>query len=527
MFWFLFYSRTSALRIDELVTMQEIRLFHEGQYGIGFLWTPYWGQRILIQRLLVVADQRFFHLSNTPLVVVNMLAQCGTASLVMWLEWRLLRDAPRWVAVLALAATAHLALSSLQLENFAYGGAVYGIGWLAAVSAISVCAFTSQNGTAQWPRVLACLGCILVCTLSFGGGVMIGAVVFLVALGLRAKRSLLIALAVLSAALPTAYFIGYTNPGGGVGVPGALRHPIDTIQLVALVLGGPITNQSRTWGPICGTIGAALFAGPVARLIGRRASREQAAITGFCLFVFLSAVSIALGRFTPESVAALGPRTMLPSRYLTVSFLFWGPLTASALSGWRAGGLSRVPGCCAAAIVAYMTLHTVPSQLECSMAWLEFHRTLDVAGAGMIMDVTDPKFLFLLFPDQRILDYHRAYMRKNRLSVFADARASWIARDVPSVFGAPVTGCRGRIDAEFPAGPGKVRLEGFVSGTSVRFPRESQIVLADAAGKIDGLGNTLAIQSRGEGLDFVAYADAASGAAYVITAQGSACKFSP
>jgi len=78
MFWFLHYSMTSAIRIDELAMMEEIRLFREGKYGIGYLWATYWGHRLLIPRLLMIADERFLHFSNTPLVVAGVFAQTLT-----------------------------------------------------------------------------------------------------------------------------------------------------------------------------------------------------------------------------------------------------------------------------------------------------------------------------------------------------------------------------------------------------------------------------------------------------------------
>ena len=121
MFWFISYSMTSAIRVDELVMMEELRLFHEGKYGISYLWAPYWGNRLLIPRLIMMADEHFFHFSNTPLVVISLTAQCLATGVLLWLEWRLLRSRPRWVTVFAMPATAHLALTSLQLETFLFG----------------------------------------------------------------------------------------------------------------------------------------------------------------------------------------------------------------------------------------------------------------------------------------------------------------------------------------------------------------------------------------------------------------------
>jgi hypothetical protein len=519
MFWFLYYSMTSAIRVDELTMMEEIRLYHEGKYGIGYLWGYYWGHRLLIPRLLMIADQRFFHFSNTPLVAVSMLAQILSVALLGWVEWRLLRDAPRWLAIIVVTATANLAFNSLQLETFAYGMEVqYTLGFLGACAAIVLFAETRKTA--------ACLACALVCPLSIGTGVFIGPVILLVAFGLRAKAGVLVTLAILSTTFAAAYSIGYVNPGHGIGLVAAMLHPLGALWATALVLGGPITNASLAWGGACGGVGMLLVAFAVTMLLRGRLSREAAALTGFCVFLVLNALSIALTRYTLEWIAALGSNTMLPSRYFTVAFVFWGALLA-LLAGMR-GRLSEALFVTAGAIVACLTLplYPGPSQLDASVAWLEFHRTLDVAGAGMIMGATDPQFLFELTPDQNALDHFRPYMQQNRLSYFADERASWPGRDLKSVFGEPIGGCRGAIDTRSPAGA-TIRLQGFIDGPGVRFPLEREIVLADAEGKIDGLGNTLAISEKRGGQDFVAYADTAAAAAFLITPDHKACRFAP
>ena len=527
MFWFICYSMTRAIHLDELVMMEELHLFHQGKYSIGYLWAPYWGHRMLIPRLLMMADERFFHFSNTPLAVASLLAQVLTTALLVWLEWRMLREAPHWLTIFVVAATAHLALSSLQLETFLFGIAVqFTEGLLGAVASIALSALTIRSPkTPLWMPLGALLFAVLG-ALSMGTGVFIGPVILLVALGLRARARVLAALALISAAFCAAYFAGYSNPGHAMGFSGLLLHPLGAIRITALVLGGAITDHSLGWGAACGFIGLLLAAGAAVRLLLGRTSLEEAALTGFCVFLALYAFAFAFARFTPESIAALGHNTMLTSHDFTVPFLFWGTLLALVAANHRSI-LSKSSCVLVGAIVGYLTLHTQPSQLAASMAWLEFHRTLDVAAAGMVMGATDPEYLFELMPDQKSLDYYRPYMQQHGLSFFADDRASWPGRDLRSVFGDPVNGCRGSIDRRLPAGDGKFRLEGFVDGPGVRFPLERQIVLTDAAATIDGVGNTLVISEKRGGLDFVAYAGTEAAAAYVITPDGKPCKFGP
>ena len=56
MLWFVSYSMTSALHVDSIIMMEELHLFHEGKYGLGYLWAPYWGNRTLVPRLLMMLD---------------------------------------------------------------------------------------------------------------------------------------------------------------------------------------------------------------------------------------------------------------------------------------------------------------------------------------------------------------------------------------------------------------------------------------------------------------------------------------
>ena len=525
MLWFVSYSMTSALHVDSIIMMEELHLFHEGKYGLGYLWAPYWGNRTLVPRLLMMLDERFFHFSNNPLVVVSLVAQMLPTTVLIWTEWRVIRNEPRWLKVILTVATVHLAFSSLQLETFLFGmDVLFTVGFLGAFASVVLFAMSTRDGkTLPWMSIAA-FACALVCALSMGTGVFAGPVVVLVAIGLRARLRVIAVLVMVSAVYSTAYSVGYSNPGNSMGLAGALHHPLDAIRITALVLGGPITNQSLQWGAACGFAGLLLLIPATVRLLQGRASREESALTGISIFLALHASGMAMARFTPQFVAGLGTVKMLGSHDFTAPFFFWGATLALVLS--RRGSLSlKSLALLPVAIVGYLTIHTVPSQFDMSMVWLKYHRTLDIAGAGMIMGATDPKVLFALYPDQRALDYYRPYMQQNRLSFFADDRASWIGRDLESVFGHPVTNCKGAIDTRAPAGHAILRLEGFVEGPGAKFPLKREIVLTDAKGKINGLGNTLITYEKRGGLDFVAYADGAAVAAYVITPDSKACRF--
>ena len=50
-FWYLFHSLTNVPFADQWVMLEEIWRRRAGQIGWSYLWSPYWGQRMLLPRL--------------------------------------------------------------------------------------------------------------------------------------------------------------------------------------------------------------------------------------------------------------------------------------------------------------------------------------------------------------------------------------------------------------------------------------------------------------------------------------------
>jgi len=216
----------------------------------------------------MMADEHFFHFSNTPLVVISLTAQCLATGVLLWLEWRLLRSRPRWVTVFAMAATAHLALTSLQLETFLFGMQVlFTVGLLGAFGSIILFALATRNGRISPHRAIAAFGCALVCAFSMGTGVFVGPAILLVAWGLRARPRVLVMLVLISGIFGAVYSVGYSNPGHGMGLLGLPRDPLGALRITALVLGGPITDQSLWWGAACGFAGMLVLVPATLRLL--------------------------------------------------------------------------------------------------------------------------------------------------------------------------------------------------------------------------------------------------------------------
>lgn len=522
MFRYLHLSMSNALRIDQWVMLEELWRFHDGRFGWSYLWTPYWGQRIVIPRLLFLMDERFFHFSNTPLVWINVVAQCGMACILGVAAWRLLRGFSAVIKILALTVIAHLVFSSLQLENIVYGMSVqYSIGLVSAVAAIAILGFSTRH--IAWAMV-----CALISTFSLASGLFVWPILIVEALVQRARRRTAITLGAAWLSLIAVYAVGYTNPGAGMGAMGMLHRPVQAFLIAALFLGGPLGDVRLWLGEAAGTLGFILTATFSIALIRRKLPSEYLVLTAICWYAVATAVSIPLGRMTPEWITARGALGSLPSRYFTAPFLFWASTFVLAwYSGWpKAYYAWRTWG--AALVVAGLTIGTVRWQLWESMDWLAYYRKMDAAASGFFVGASDATYTAEMFPDQQLIDHWVPYLREHRLSVFADERARWIGRTADELFAAGAkSDCLGRIDEIASSGGATFRLLGYVAGPGVSLIRKTDIVFAGASGRIVGLGRTMATEDGRGGVKFLGYTgktDLGAITAFAVMPGGGLCR---
>lgn len=300
-FWYLFRSVTNVPYPDQWVMLDQI-WSARGHLSWTYLWSPYWGQRPLFPRLLILFSVRYLHYSMLPFVVTNVAAQLCTLSVIVWSVRRLFagRGPLFWLSAVA---AVHLLLSSLQMEVFVEGiEIVYTVGYGAAVAAVVVLGAAIDPRfkfrTRFWIAVL--LGVLSTGFVAIG--LAVWPVLMLEAWLARAPRKYLVMLAALAALLVLAYAIGYNRiPEMGMGVGGVMRHPLQAFCVIAFVLGGPISLYSPWLGVVAGGIGMAMALG--AAVFSVRTRNRQPAASALLLVVFFllgSAVSIAVGRITQE-----------------------------------------------------------------------------------------------------------------------------------------------------------------------------------------------------------------------------------
>ena len=493
MLWYLKLSLTNALWVDQWAMLEELWQFHDGRSQVSYLWAPYWGHRILIPRLIFFLDEKLFHYSNVPLVVINMLAQCFTAAILMLVQWRLLNARSRVLAIFTMTATAHVVFSALQLENFVYGMSVqYTVGFASGFASIIFFGLSMREGGQSRGLTWAAIASALISSLTIAAGILAWAVLIAVAVFSRARRGTLAILAGAACLVAAVYAIGYTSVSTGMGVWGAVQRPGQALLIASMFLGGPISLMSLPAGEWVGALGMLVTLCLCVSLLRKRGAvaSEQVVLVSLCLFLVLVSGTIVVGRITPEFVASYRGIAPLPSRYLIVPCVFWSCLFPAVLAADWPRVWSRATTLTVGLVILVLTIGTVNRQLEASQNWLNFCRLLDIAAGGLLVGAADQEYMDRMYPDQRLLDRWTPYLRKQRLSIFAERRAGWIGRQVGSDFKVSKSvHCSGQVDVTKPTEHSTFRLTGRVRAVGGSASTPFDLIFAEQ-GTVIGVGRT-------------------------------------
>jgi len=508
-YWYLYQSFTNVPFWDQWLLIDEIRRFREGGAGWSWLWTPYWGQRPFVFRLVLLATDRFFRLSNLPLVLVSAAAQLSMPAVLAAAAGSLF-PASRRLAALCAIASAHLLLSSLQMEVLFPASVNHALGYASATAALIV---FPRHRMAGILLAVFCTGCLATGLLLFPA--------FAVEAWIsRARAKTFAALLATAAILASLYSIGYTRPAMGMGIGGALRHPVQALKIIALVLGGPVTLFSGPLGIVTGAVGLAAAFCFAARHL-RRGSPSSAArsLTLLACFIAATAVSLAVGRYSPDWLAAMHGSQVLPGRYLLPAFLFWSALFALALNAGRAATAV------VSVVVLAMSFGTWPWQWRVSREWAQYFQRSDAIASGFLLGVSDQARMGAVMPDDAVRNRVVEYLRRNRLAIFAEPRARWIGRGIAEIR-KPAGNCFAAATAELVEGnAGAVG----VSGTLPVNARD--VLIANESGTVIGLGRSMPAQSEsGDPLEFFGYARASQPAGmrlFALPPGGPACDATP
>jgi len=492
--WYLSRSYTNVPYADQLVLIQEVGRKWSGQLPWNYLWSPYWGQRPLLPRLATLLSVSYFHAAMLPFNLSSLAAQCAMAALVVSLIRRLFWGRS-WLFWVSAIAAVHLLFSSLHIEVLIESiGIQFTWGYASAVGAIAVLGMGRGRFELRfWMALLlaaASSACLAI-------GLLVWPILIVEAWIMKARLRHFLVLAGIAGSIATVYAIGYWRPDMGMGLSGMARHPIQALRILAMVLGGPISDRSRLLGTLAGAVGLVAGAAAIAGLRRARSLDPAAMLLRLLIGFFIgSAAALAAGRISPEWLAVYNG-AILPSRYLLPTLAFWAVLLPVAL------GSGRIPGIAVCAIVAALTFGQWDWEWRFSREWAAISERYDVLASGFLVDVSDPEWMSAILVTDEVRNQSVDFMRTHRLSVFAEPRADWVGRPLPP---ASVAGCEVSLQPPVRLGRG-FRVTGALTVDPAWRRRRLDVVMADATSTVVGLARTIPIFSEYDPtVGFIGYA---------------------
>jgi hypothetical protein len=271
----------------------------------------------------------------------------------------------------------------------------------------------------------------------------------------------------------------------GMGVAGMLRHPVEAVLLLGVVVGGPVGFVSNAAAAGTGVVILAVSGYLVFRALraGLRSTWLSALVANI-VFLVLSAVSVVAGRLDSRFLGS-DPLYTVPVRYPSMVSVLWACLALLALytccrprTRYALLAFYAVP-------LFYLLFGTMQRQRNMAEDWADFFRGTDALGAAILWNVPDEELLSRLWPVRGEREERIDYLRRRGLAIFHEPRAKWLGRSFAELF--PIAGlrsCIGAIEKTTPFG-GFARVEGWAwdpaSGAS-----PDSILLTDGANRVIG-----------------------------------------
>lgn len=475
---------------DEWIMLQQFKSVAQGASLWKTVWAPYWGERMVILRLIFFADMRWA--SDAPLTWVSLVVECALIALFIVVAWKLLRPRSWLCFAFSLAIILNLMLSPYQAENFTWSMLML----FPLVFAFGAASFFFLALGGQSPSVVFLILAIAsgsIASLAMPNGLLVWPILVAQAICLKLPRKSTAVLALTGILLIGAYAWHYQRPEMGMGFQGGLRHPVDFTVLTGLLLGGTLEAfppAVRIAVALAGIAGA--FYLGIRIVLGIRTVKDGGAerrwvwvLIAITLFLFLSAASVVAGRLGLEWLHRRD--LILPQRYYTLIFAFWTAVGILMLYAASRRLIGAVPVFFWAAMF-YILMFLRPGHLLDRIdGWADFFRGADAVGASILVDSPDDQWLGYLLDSKSTRDECVAFLRSRGMGIFAEQRARWPGNNSRALFGEyRDTRCDGAVEFVNRLNSGGWRVEGWAAEReSGRVPDD--LVIANGDNRIVGL----------------------------------------
>jgi hypothetical protein len=477
------------------------------RYGAGlapssplhWLWSQHNDHRLVIPKLFLLADLKWFHANQVFLLVSIFAIQLLLLLLFGW-SMRVLggwRGAV-WRTGFGLTAFCLFCLSQWENLTWSFQTCFVLPGLCASVAFVGLLLYWTRsgqraNGWTLWKYVVLSIAGALGAAYSLSNGNLVWPLLVGTALLLRLRRAVVLSFAIAGTLSTALYMHGFVVRSTAFLSPEAL---VGLCKYVAAYLGSPwvqaqgdvfhLPASAVRTAEVIGIAGLVVFVAVLGKLPSYIRGR-----CGFCIQLVLtllfcvgtSAVT-AVGRFF------FGAGQAFSSRYQTVALLFWCCLAllwlvsiAKAPGNQQEGRLLGRQVVMLAVLVFAGSLATTPMRRARMQA---FQR--NVAGMALLTDVPDMEQLrWADYPPEGVLPLI-PYMRSEHLSVFF--RTSPLGKPIDSAFHVSSSAdCVGKTEvasAITSAWPRAFRISGWAWDSKDRRPPSEIVITTDSI--ISGLG---------------------------------------
>lgn len=380
---------------------------------ISQLWAPHNEHRILIGRLLCLADLTLFRGRNIFLLSVTFLVQSLTFVLYsgVVLRWGNFR---RGIAIAICGFIAYCCFSPLQIKNFVWAfQAVFVPVYLGAAITFLLAVRGANPALSPRPKAILFAGCILAAAFTeatVASGLLVWPTLLILLFLMSAPRS---HIAIAGIAMLVGFFAyfwhypGLGHNGASNEIPTLIRF---LVTEVAFSWDATLPNHSF-WPAVSESLSVlaiALVLIFVSECFRRKgtASRLDQFLCGNLIFLLLTLGSTAVGR------TRFGLDAATESRYQSFALVFWA-CVAIVLARKFAQGTQRYLGV-AIALFGCVLLLSVPSRYPGMMAWALAQREGLAHGWNALMQSsTDDSAISMLYYNPTALRKLFAYLRAN------------------------------------------------------------------------------------------------------------------
>ena len=461
-------------------------------HTLDWLWRQFNQHRVVVPKLFLLADLRWFRATQTSLIISNLCLQLLHLSLLAWSlrvlgGWR----GARWRTAIGLLAFCLFCPS--QWPNFV--GGFTGLCNLlpplfASVSVLGLLLYWRNSQaeslrSSRWKYLLLCVAAALGATFSLSNGNLVWPLLVLAALLLRLRLAPIAAIVAVAAAGISAFFYNYTV----YITPSSLSSRAELMGLaryIAVYFGSSWVTANIRTAELLGIMGFLVLA----VIAWHMPSYFKAAPAISIQFGALLLFALATGIVTAPGRIVFGLDQAFSGRYQSFALLFWGCMGVLLL-GQLTSRISRASVLLLSQIALLGIMLFAASKAEALLLKVRWHG-FNVNLAAVALEVGAPDDSQLAWAHSQA-GYPRSFvpfLRDHGLSVFAEPEPYLLGQPLNMEFRQQSLGdCTGEVESTTALASGwprSLRINGWAWDTHDRKIPRTIIVTTD--GIISGFG---------------------------------------